>query len=101
MPRIILWMLATLGLAAGAIAIEDDRFTEAQMRVACTGQPISRQLDNTLFTARALSQNGADPVCTPTDHDEDDPGGAMLSHRRGRRFESPETGFFGYQPRRR
>ena len=38
---------------------------------------------------------------TPPDHDEDDFDGAMLSHRRGSRFESLELGFFGYQPRRR
>ena len=101
MLRIILWMLAASGLAAGAIAIGDDRFTEAETQVACTGQPISRQLDNTLFTARALSQSGADPVCTPPDHDGDDLDGAMLAQRRGSRFESPEPGVFGYQPRRR
>jgi hypothetical protein len=101
MLRSTLWMLATLGLAAGAIAIEDDRFTETETQVACTGQPISRQLDNTLFTARALSQGGADPVCTPPDHDEDDLDGVMLSHRHGSRFESPERDFFGSQLRRR
>jgi len=94
-------MLATLVIAAGAIAIGDNRFTEVETHVACTGQPISQQLDNTLFTARALSQSGADPVCTPPVHDDDDLDGAMLSHRRGSRFESPELGFFGYQPRRR
>ena len=101
MLRTCFWMLAALVIAAGAIAIGDDRFTEVETQVACTGQPASRQLDNTLFTARALSQNGADPVCTPPDHDEDDFDGAMLSHRRGSRFESLELGFFGYQPRRR
>ena len=101
MLRNTLWMLAILVIAVGAIAIGDDRFTEAETQVACTGRPISRQLDNTLFTARALSQSGADPVCTPPVHDEDDLDGAMLSHRRGSRFESPELGFFGYQPRRR
>jgi hypothetical protein len=94
-------MLATLVMAAGAIAIEDDRFPETQTQVACTGQPTSRQLDNALFTARALSQNGADPVCTPPDHNEDDLDGVMLSRHRGSRYESPEPGFFGYQPRRR
>ena len=101
MLRTCLWMLATLGIAAAAIAIEDDRFPEMETQVACTGQPTSRQLDNTLFTARALSQSGADPVCTPPDQDADDLDGVMLSHRRGSRFESPELGFFGYQPRRR
>jgi hypothetical protein len=101
MLRNALWMLATLVIAAGAIAIGDDRFTEVKTQVACTGQPISRQLDNTLFTARALSQSGADPVCTPPVHDEDDLDGAMLSHRHGTRFEGLEQGFFGYQPRRR
>ena len=101
MLRNALWMLATLAIAAGAIAIGNDRFTEADAQVACTGQPISRQLDNTLFTARALSQSGADPVCTPPVHYEDDGDGAMLSQRRGNRLESPELGFFGYQPRRR
>jgi hypothetical protein len=101
MLRTCISMLAALGLAAGAIAIEDDRFPETETQVACTGQPTSRQLENALFTARALSQSGADPVCTPPDHDADDLDGVMLSRRRGSRFGSPELGFFGYQPPRR
>jgi hypothetical protein len=82
MLRTILWMTATIVIAIGAIAIADDRFEEAGAQVACSGQA-SRQLDNTLFTARALSQSGADPVCTPPDKDDDDFDGVMLSHRHG------------------
>lgn len=101
MLRICFWILGTTLVAAGAIAIGDDRFPEMETQVACTGKAASRQLENTLFTARALSQNAADPVCTPPDHDDDELDGVMLSHRRGRGLESPESGFFGYQPRRR
>ncbi len=82
MLRTILWLAATVAIAIGAIAIADDRFDEAAAQSACTGRA-SRQLDNALFTARALSQSGADPVCTPPDKDDDDFDGVMLSHRRG------------------
>jgi hypothetical protein len=82
MFRPILWMTATIVIAIGAVAIADDRFDEAGAQLACTGRA-SHQLENTLFTARALSQNGEDPVCTPPAKDDDDFDGAMLSHRRG------------------
>jgi hypothetical protein len=102
MLRTCLWMLGTGLVAAGAIAIGNDRFPETETQVACTGGAMSRQLDNTLFTARALSQSGADPVCTPPDRNNDDElDGVMVSHHRGSHFESPELRFFGYQPRRR
>jgi hypothetical protein len=91
MIRTALWMAATLALAIGAIAISDDRFHEAGAQLACTG-PVSRQLDHTLFTLRALSQSGEDPVCTPPVKDDDDFDGVMLSHRHG---------IGGYQARRR
>ena len=83
MLRTTLRIAATLILAIGAIAITDDRFDEAGAQLACTG-PVSRQLENTLFTARALSQSGEDPVCTPPTKDDDgDFAGVMLSHRHG------------------
>ncbi len=82
MLRTILWLAATVAIAIGAIAIADDRFDEAAAQSACTGRA-SHQLDNALFTARALSQSGADPVCTPPDEDDDDVDGVMVSHRHG------------------
>jgi hypothetical protein len=91
MLRTILWMTATIVIAIGAIAIGDDRFEEAQAQTACTG-PASHQLENTLFTARALSQNGADPVCTPAVEDADDSDAVMLSHRGGIRPSSRLAG---------
>jgi hypothetical protein len=89
MIRMTLWMAATVAIAIVAIAIADDRFDEAGAQVACTGHA-SRQLENTLFTARALSQSGTDPVCTPPDHDDDDLDAVTLSHHH-----------VAYQPRRR
>ena len=89
MIRTTLWLAATVAIAIVAIAIADDRFEEAGAQVACTGHA-SRQLENTLFTARALSQSGTDPVCTPPDHDDDDLDGVALSHHH-----------VAYQPRRR
>ncbi len=82
MLRTILWMTATIAIAIGAIAIADDRFDDAETKFACTGGA-SHQLENTLFTARALSQSGEDPVCTPPARDDDEFDGVMLSHRRG------------------
>ena len=84
MIRTAVWLGATLAIAVGAIAISDDRFDETGAQLACTG-PVSRQLDNALFTARGLSQSGEDPVCTPpaADTDDDDFDGGMLSHRHG------------------
>ena len=91
MLRTILWMTATIVIAIGAIAIADDRFDEAGAQLACTGRA-SRQLENTLFTARALSQSGEDPVCTPPAKDDDDSDGEMLSHHRGVRASSRLAG---------
>lgn len=82
MLRTILWLAATIVIAIGAIAIADDRFDERAAQSACIGRA-SHQLENTLFTARALSQSGADPVCTPPDKDDDDFDGVLLSHRHG------------------
>jgi len=39
MLRNTLWMLATLVIAAGAIAIGDDRFTEAETQVEAATAP--------------------------------------------------------------
>jgi len=84
MFKTILWVAASIAIAIGAIAIADDRFEEAGAQVACTGH-VSQQLDNALFTARALSQSGADPVCTPIEKDDDDVDGVRLSRRGGTR----------------
>ena len=79
MLRVILWIAATLVVAIGAIAIGNEGIDETDVRSACTGHAASRQLEHTLFTARALSFSGADPICTPPDND-DDVDGVMLSH---------------------
>jgi len=76
MFRTTVWIVATLVVAIGAIAISDTRFNETGAQLACAGHA-SQQLDDTLFTARALSQSGEDPVCTPPMQDEDD--GVILS----------------------
>lgn len=79
MIRTTLWMAGTLAVAIGAIAISDARFDEPGAQLACTGHA-SRQLDDALFTARALSQSGEDPVCTPPVEDSDDLDAVTLSH---------------------
>jgi len=75
-----LWIGATSIVAVGAIAIGNDRYDDpaSALAKACTGSAPTRQLDNALFNARALSDSGADPICAPSASD-DDFDGVMLS----------------------
>jgi hypothetical protein len=100
--KVGLWIVATLVVAVVAIAIGDNRLDEDDSAVAkaCSGQATSRQLDRTLFTARALSESGADPICTPPSND-DDYDGVMVSHSPGYRPHKSRFGFLGYEARRR
>jgi hypothetical protein len=100
--RMSLWIGATLIVAIGAIAIGDDRYTDVDGAVAkaCTGTTPTRQLDNVLFSARALSDSGSDPICAPPDAD-DDFDSVMLSHSPRSRAGATQFGFFGEVSRRR
>jgi len=99
----ILWIGATLIVAVGAIAIGDDGYADvdgAAVAKACAGTTSTRQMDNVLFNARALSDSGSDPICAPPQAD-DDFDSAMLSHSPGSRARATQLGFFGEVSRRR
>jgi hypothetical protein len=96
--RISLWIVATLIVAVGAIAIGNDGY--ADLAKACTGAESTRQMDNVLFNARALSGSGADPICAPPNRD-DDFDGMMLSRSPSSRAEAAQIGFFAVESRRR
>jgi hypothetical protein len=100
--KVALWIGATLIVAVGAIAIGNDRYEDVDgaLAKACAGSAPTRQMDNALFNARARSDSGADPICSPPEKD-DDFEGVMLSHSPGARTESTHFGHFGDEPRRR
>jgi hypothetical protein len=97
-----LWLVATLIVAVGAIAIGNDRYDDADgaLAKACAGSAPTRQLANALFNARARSDSGADPICAPPEKD-DDFDGVMLSHSPGARAGATQFGFSGGEARRR
>jgi hypothetical protein len=80
--RVILGIGVTLIVAVGAIVIGNDRYDDVDGAVAkaCAGAVTTPQLENALFNARARSDSGSDPVCSPPAND-DDLEGAMLSRR--------------------
>jgi hypothetical protein len=80
--RVILGIGVTLIVAVAAIAIGNDRYTDVEgaLAKACAGAPTTPQLENALFNARARSDGGFDPICSPPAND-DDFDGAMLSRR--------------------
>jgi hypothetical protein len=79
--RLILRLGATLIVAVGAIAIGNDRYddVEGALAKACAGATTTPQLENALFNARARSDGGFDPICSPLENDYDSDG-VMLSH---------------------
>lgn len=96
--RLALGIGVTLIVAVGAIAIGDDRYVDADSAIAraCTGAATTPELEHALFNARARSEGGFDPFCSPPEND-DDSNGAMLSR-------SPRVtriGAFGAEDRRR
>jgi hypothetical protein len=90
----------TLIVAVGAIAIGDDRYDDIDgaLARACAGGATSHQLENALFNARARSDGGFDPICSPPEND-DDFDGVMLSH--SPRDDATRIGAFGAEGRRR
>jgi hypothetical protein len=78
MLRISVWLGVTLLIAVGAIALGNDDFDEGDAQVACNSPAVSRKLESALFTARALSISGTDPICPPPEND-DDSDAVMLS----------------------
>jgi hypothetical protein len=88
-------------VAIGAIVIGNDRYDDGgeALAKACTGSAPSRQFDNALFNARALSDGGADPICSPPEKD-DDFDGVMLSHSPNARTDATQVGLFGGETQR-
>lgn len=81
--RLALGIGVTLIVAVGAIVIGDDRYDDAGSALAraCTGAATTPELEHALFNARARSEGGFDPICSPPESD-DDSDGAMLSRSR-------------------
>jgi hypothetical protein len=79
--RLALGIGVTLIVAVGAIAIGDDRYVDADSAIAraCTGAATTPELEHALFNARARSEGGFDPFCSPAENNDDDSDGAMLS----------------------
>src|ERR1700761_2132899 len=104
--KIGLWIVGTLILAIGAITIGNDHDDEVDgaLAKACGGSQTNRKLNNALFSARALSNGGADPICTPPQADgvdDDDSYGVTLSRSPSARAEAMQFEVFGEGPRRR
>jgi hypothetical protein len=100
--RSMLGIGVTLIVAVGAIAIGDDRYDDVDgaLAKACAGAATSHQLENALFNARARSDGGFDPICSPPEN-EDDFDGVMLSHSPSTRDGATGFGAFGAEGRRR
>jgi hypothetical protein len=100
--RSMLGIGVTLIVAVGAIAIGDDRYDDVDgaLAKACAGVATSHQLENALFNARARSDGGFDPICSPPEN-EDDFDGVMLSHSPSTRDGATGFGAFGAEGRRR
>ncbi|MBV8806418.1 MAG: hypothetical protein JO042_15280 [Sinobacteraceae bacterium] len=86
--KAILGFGITLIVAVAAIYLGNDRYDELEGAVtrACAGGAMSPQLENALFSLRARSDNGSDPVCAPSEKDDDiDVAAALLPHALTRR----------------
>jgi hypothetical protein len=99
------WFLGigvTLIVAVGAIAIGNDRYDDVDGAIAraCAGAATTHQLENALFNARARTDGGFDPICSPPQND-DDFDGAMLSRSPSIRRGATWIGPFGAEGHRR
>jgi hypothetical protein len=81
--KTILGFSITLIVAVAAIYLGNDRYDELEGAVtrACAGGAMSPQLENALFSLRARSDSGSDPVCLPPEKNDDIDVAAMLSPR--------------------
>jgi hypothetical protein len=72
--RIVLGVVTVCGVAAAACVIGNDRYAggDADLAMACAGHSVSPQLENALFSARARTESGADPICAPDTTVDDD-----------------------------
>jgi hypothetical protein len=100
--RSVLGIGLTLLVAVGAIAIGNDRYddVEGSLAKACAGARTTPQLENALFNARARTDGGFDPICSPPQND-DDFDGAMLSRSPGIRDGATRIGESGAEGHRR
>ena len=81
--KIVLGFGITLIVAVAAIYVGNDRYDDVDGAVAkaCAGGAMSAQLENALFSSRARSDSGSDPICLPPEKDDDIDVAAMLSPR--------------------
>jgi hypothetical protein len=100
--RTVLGIVIALGVAAGAVAISNDRYADADgsLAQACAGAPATPQLENALFNARARSNDGYDPVCAGVVNDGT-ADGQLLSQSRSPGRNAEESNDIGSELRRR
>ena len=97
--RLVLGIGLTLIVAVAAIAVGDDRYDDVDALAACAGAVRTPQLEHALFNIRARSEGGFDPICSPSEYDDDSD--AVVSSRSPRNPEGPRRlGAFGERPRR-
>jgi hypothetical protein len=59
----ILGVVCISSLAAGVVMTADPAEDSKSLAQACAGSSTNPQLENTLFTLRAQSNDGFDPIC--------------------------------------
>jgi hypothetical protein len=60
----ILGVLATFGVAVSAMTASEGHVDDSHsIERACAGEPTTRELEDMLSTARALSNDGSDFIC--------------------------------------
>ena len=98
--RLILGAGLTLIVAVAAIAVGDDRYDDVDaLAGACAGAVRTPQLEHALFNIRARSEGGFDPICSPSEDDDDSD--AVVLSRSPRNPEGPRRlGVLGERPRR-
>ena len=70
--RLILGIGVTLIVAVAAIVVGDDRYDDVDaLARACGGAVRTPQLEHALFNMRARSEGGLDPICSPSEYDDD------------------------------
>jgi len=98
--RLILAIGLTLIVAVAAIAVGDDRYDDVDaLAGACAGKERTPQLEHAMFNIRARSEGGSDPICSPSEYD-DDSDAVVLSRSPSNPAGPRRLGVLGERPRR-
>ena len=81
----LLALLGAVGIAAGlaTMGASLDEETDGSLERACAGLPTNRQLEDTLSVARALTNDGFDPICSSVQAQVADAGARVIVSSRG------------------